>query len=418
MSSSNLVEVIGVPELVYGTTPPLATATAETFRFTSETLSGTPTTVQSQALRTDRMSGGQVVVGLTSGGALNFELAPDPTFDRIFQMAMMSPAWTAEVTASDSATLTLDPTNDQLADVVFATMDITDIDGAGTALAPGGLVILSGYADAAQNGPRVISTVTPPSTVRLVVPRGTVSQAATPVTIVTPAYVEIGATQTSLSLSKAYKDVTHIPTPDEHSQRYTGAIISELAMTITYGQIVTGVATFSANGYNQEKPSLHQQMTAAGGTVDPPGTTNPLNASVDMGMVTVANQPTDYCIESLGFTLNNGLTPQNCIGKIAPTKYGLGTAAIGITSSIYLSDTSYDAFMPAKLSQAPIDILLAASNLDGGYAFHFTALQLSFPDPEASGQNQQVMIAATGQAKVGPNGASSLRIYKWETVTP
>jgi hypothetical protein len=68
--------------------------------------------------------------------------------------------------------------------------------------------------------------------------------------------------------------------------------------------------------------------------------------------------------------------------------------------------------MPAKLSQAPVSMTFTMSNADGGYAFVLPAVQLSFPDPSAGGANQPVMIAASGVAKVGPNGASSLRIYK------
>jgi hypothetical protein len=189
-------------------------------------------------------------------------------------------------------------------------------------------------------------------------------------------------------------------------------VVSGFNVDATFGQILTGGFSFLANGYTQEFPSLHQKVDTAGGTIDPPGTSNPLNASVDMGLVTVNDQPTDFCIESLQITLDNGLSPQNCIGKIAPTKYALGTAGIAVTMSIYLGDPSYDAFMPKKLTQEPIGVLMSASNADGGYAFQLTALQLTFPDPSAAGANQQVMIDAAGQAKVGPGGASSLRIYR------
>ncbi len=234
----------------------------------------------------------------------------------------------------------------------------------------------------------------------------------TAITWTIPDYVDIGAIQKSLTLSKAYKDTLHLLTTQEHSQRYTGSLVSAFNVDLEYGAIVKGGFTFLSNGYLQETPSLHQAVTTAGGTITPPGTANPLNASVDMGLVTVDNAPTDYCIEKLTIALDNGLTPQNCIGKIAPSKYALGTAAIAVTMSIYLGDTAYDKFMPVKLSQAPIGVLMSASNAQGGYAFQLTALQLSFPDPAAAGANQQVMIDAAGQAKVGPGGVSSLRIHR------
>lgn len=415
MSSANLVEIIGVPEIAYGVTPDLNTAQGFTYRFTSESLSGTPTTTESEELRTDRMSGGQVVVGLEVGGDINFELSKDISFDTIFLMAMMDTGWHAGAAAApDAVTLTKDAVNPQLATAVFTTLDVTDIDGNGLALAPGDVITLSGFTNAGNNGPRQIVSVTAPGTVQMVVPREAVTETAAAVILGLGDWIDIGATIRSLTNSKAYKDVTHLATTDQHSQRYTGSIVSGLSMAMAYGAIVTGTATFAANGYLQEAPSLHQQIDAAGGAIEPAGTANPLNASVDMGTVTVDGQPTDFCIESLNWALDNGLTPQNCIGKIAPTKYAPGTAAITIDTSIYLSDTSYDAFMAKKLSQAPIGLLMAASNLDGGYAFDFRAIQLTFPDPAAGGQNQQVMIDASGVGKVGAGGASTLRIWKWE----
>jgi Phage tail tube protein len=128
--------------------------------------------------------------------------------------------------------------------------------------------------------------------------------------------------------------------------------------------------------------------------------------------VTVNGEPTDFCIQTLTLNYSNGLTPQNCIGHIAPTKYNLGKATIGITASIYLADESYDVFMPGKITQTPISIMMATENDGGGYAFDLRAVQLSFPDPAASGE-QPVVIDATGTAKVGPDGTSSIRIWRW-----
>jgi hypothetical protein len=412
MSSANLVEVIGIPEATYGTTPALATATGLTYRFVSETLSGTPTTVQSAELRTDRMSSGQVVVGLETGGDLAIELSRDPTYDLLFSMGLMN-NWVTGATGTETAPYTVSGTNSQLATVVFTTFNPSNVDGAGRVLKVGDVMKLSGYTNAVNNGVRQVSKITLPRTIEFIVPVGTVTEApGSTVTWTIPDYVDIGAIQKSLTLSKAYKDTLHLLTTQEHSQRYTGSLVSAFNVDLEYGAIVKGGFTFLSNGYLQENPSLHQAVTTAGGTITPPGTANPLNASVDMGLVTVDNAPTDYCIEKLTIALDNGLTPQNCIGKIAPTKYALGTAAIAVTMSIYLGDSAYDAFMPKKLSQVPIGVLMSASNAQGGYAFQLTALQLTFPDPAAQGANQQVLIDAAGVAKVGPGGTSSLRIHR------
>jgi hypothetical protein len=416
MSSSNLVRIIGVPETTYGLTPALGVATEVLpFRFTSETLSGTPQTAESQEARADRMSGGQVVVGLNSGGDIVGEISQHEAMDQMMKMAMMS-EWVAPIAppAVIAATQTKDALNDQLALLVFTGLDVGDVDGTGTGngFLVGDVITLKGFPSAVNNGPRQISQVTPPDTLQIIVPRDATTEATAALDTARPMYLDIGATVFSLTLSKSYEDLPHQATANIHSQRYTGAMVNQLTMQLAWGAIGTYSTTFVANGYLQELPSLGQQIETAGGTVPPAPTDQPLNASVDMPMLTVGGAPTDYCIQSLNFTLNNNLSPQNCMGKIAPTMYSLGTAAIAIQTTIYLGDASYDAFMPKKMTQEPVSILFTAANADGGYAFEFRAVQLSFPDPASAGRDQQTMINAEGVAKVGPDGTSALRIYK------
>ena len=414
MSSSNQVRIIAVPESTYGLTPALDVSTVvHPMRHVSESLSGTPQTTESQESRSDRMSGGQVVTGVNSGGDVSGELSQSDAFDFFLSMAMMS-QWQEELAlaGTHAATHTKDLTNPQLATLTVTGLDIDNVDGAGGVLAVGELIVVSGFVNAANNGPRQVTALTVPNTLQITVPRESVDETAVAVTLSVPAYLDIGEETISATLSKAYEDVTHEATTNEHSQRYTGALVNQLSVNLSWGAICTESLTFVANGYLQEAPSLRQQIEAGGGTVPPASTDQPLNGSVDMPMVTVDGEPTDYCIESLTFTLNNNLTPQNCLGKIAPTKYSAGTAAIAVTANIYLGDPSYDAFMPKKLTLQPVSMMFAAVNLDGGYAFDFRAVQLSFPDPANGGKDTQVMINATGVAKVGPDGTSALRIYR------
>lgn len=409
MSSSNLVRVIGIPESTYGLTPaPGVTSVVLPLRFTSETLSGTPQTTESQEARNDRMSGGQVVTGLNSGGDVVGELSQHEAMDHILSMAMMS-QWVAAESpgAPVNVAQVKDPGNDQLASIVVSGANATI-----AALNVGDVITLAGFATAVNNGPRQIVQKIDADELQIAVPRAATTETGATVTFARPTYVDIGSEVISMTLSKSYEDVTHGTGSDVHSQRYTGALVNQLAVSMTWGEIVTNTATFVANGYQQEAPSLGQQIETAGGTIPPAATDQPLNGSVDMPMVTVNGEPTDYCIQQLNFTLNNNLSPQNCLGKIAPTKYSQGTAQINVTANIYLGDPSYDAFMPAKLTQVPVSMMFAAVNQDGGYAFDFRAVQLTFPDPSSAGRDQQVMINATGVAKVGPNGSSALRIYK------
>lgn len=406
MSSANLVEVIYVKEVEYGVTPdPLSGVTAETTRFTSETLSGTPTTTVSTTIRTDRMSSGQVVTGLEVGGEINTELASSQFQDDFFEGAMMN-TWVPAASLSTDVTLTPDPVDDQQ-----ATLTITgDFSTIGPGVAVGDVLQL-----VPASGPCVTVTVisVDSTTVCTVATKaGEAPIAGVTMDVQLPAYLEIGAIQNSFTVSKAYTDVLHELSADEHSQRYRGSLVGGFNLTATYGEICTNTFSTMGNDYLQEEPSLSQQIETAGGTLNPPATSAPLNASVDVPVLTVDGDAATFCIESFDITLNNNLDPSNCIGKVAPEGYTLGTADVAVNASIYLGDASYDSLMPFKMTQQPISMTFTLANADGGYAITLAAIQLNFPDPAATGQNEQTMLEAAGVGKVGENGESAIKIMK------
>lgn len=411
MSSPSQVAVIAIPEVEYGKTPDLVTAEGFAVRFTGESLSGSPQTTASAELRTDRMSGGMVITGLETGGDVNFELSKDPGYEEFMAGFMMNEWVTGVPLPITVVSLTKDVDNDQLATIVI-TGSTADIDGNGRPLVPGDIISLTGFDTPANNVPVQVSEITSGTDILAVVPRSTVTETVATSTLTLGDYVDIGAAIQSWTLSKAYLDVPHLATTDVHSQRYTGSLVNTMSLNVTYGQIVTGTFGFLANGYDQELPSLQQKIETAGGTIEPAGTSNPFNGSIDMPTLTVDGLPTDFCIQSLSIDGSNNATPQNCIGYIAPMKYNLGTVTLTITASIYLGDQSYDKFMPAKLSMIPISIMFAVAGPDGGYAFDLRAVQLVFPDPSASGDSP-VMIDASGTAKVGDGGASAMRIWRF-----
>ena len=403
MSSANLVSVVYVPETVYGVPDtPLSGVTAETTRFTSETLSGSPTTTESQNIRTDRMSSGQVITGLEVGGDLNIELAAGKFYEDFIEAGMMS-TWTAAASLNTDVTLT--PT-----DAVTATLTTVG-DMSTIPIAVGDVLQLV----PATGTPVTVTVISITSTTEAVVATTEGQAAISSVTmdVTLPAYVDIGANARSFTIAKSYLDVQHLLTTDDHSQTYPGSLVSGFSFSAAYGEIVTGSFSTMGNDYIQEPAdSYEQQIVAAGGTVNPAATTQSLNASVDVPLLTADGTSATFCVENLTITLDNGLDPSNCIGEAAPQGYTLGTAAVSVEMSIYLGDESYDTFQPKKLTQEPISLTINMQNADGGYSFAFAAVQLSFPDPASDGQNEQTMLDASGTGKVGANGESALRVYK------
>lgn len=87
MSESNQVVLRYIPEVAYKTTP--VDGTWKTIRYTSESLSATPTTTESSEIRTDRMTSDMPKVGLEVGGDVSFEFSAT-SFDDFIESAMCS----------------------------------------------------------------------------------------------------------------------------------------------------------------------------------------------------------------------------------------------------------------------------------------------------------------------------------------
>ena len=407
MSSGNLVSVVYVPETAYGIPDtPLSGVTAETARFTSESISGTPTTTTSANIRTDRASSGMVVTGLDTGGGLDFELSSGQYFDDFFEASMMSD-WIAAATLSDTVSLTPNPLDDQEA-LLEVVGDLSTIN-----LTAGDFVQIV----PAIGSPVNVWVISVDSTTEATVAtkRGEEAIVAQSLDVTIPQHLNVGAQTigSSFTIGKAYTDVLRDASTDQLSQTYTGMLVNGWNVAGTYGEIVTGSFDTLGNGYIQEPAeSYEQQIETAGGTVNPAGTDLPLNASIDFPLVIAGSAATEFCIESIEITLGNNLDPTNCIGKASPTDYTLGTAQIDISMSAYLSETSYTSLMAQKLSLAPLALGFTATNSSGGFGFYIAAAQLSFPDPSSEGQDTQTMIEAAGTAKVPDDQSSPLVVYK------
>lgn len=390
MSSSNSVRLAFIPETTYGETP--VAGDFQTARFTSETLSGTPNTVESQQIRTDRMSSGQVVVGLGVAGAMNFELAYEDALEEFMESAMYS-TWATQ------ALVTVDLS------INASTKQITRATGT-YSLAVGDFITLSGFTNAANNTQVMVSNLVSGTVIEYVGPT-LVTEVGTGTAYKRADKLAIGTTKKSFSIEKAFLDLT------TKAINYKGMIASNMDLNFTYGQLATGSFQFSGNS--------HQTVDTAGGfitngrTINAPATTNTLNGSVDMPFLAStalgAISTTGFDLQSVALALNNNLTAQNVIGEVAPIDYSAGTAQISLTISAYVSNAMWSV-LGKKLTQDPFSIAFMVKNSGGWYGFYIPAAQVTFEDPASAGQNQDIILSMTGVAKVGANGESALTIYR------
>lgn len=393
MSSSNLVRLAFIEETTYGVTP--VAGNFSTARFTSEGLSGTPDTTESQQLRTDRMSSGQILVGLSVEGAMSFELAKESALEKFLASAMYNDWATQALVTVD---IEVDSVNKEL---TRASGDWA------AALVVGDIITLDGFSNTENNVPVMITEIVSATVVKYAGPTGMVDEVGSGTTYKRADKLTIGTTKKSFSIEKKFTDLT------TKGINYRGMIASQMELSIAHGEIVTGSFTFSGNGY--ETADSAAELITDGRTVNAPATTQSMNGSVDMPFLASSAVGTfgssAFDIQNISLSLNNNVTAQNVIGTIAPKDYSAGTAGIEISMSAYLKNEVW-AILGKKLTQEAFAIGFMVKNLDGWYGFYMPAIQVSFPDPSAAGINQDVILDMAGTAKVGSNGESALTIYR------
>lgn len=366
----------------------------KTARFISETLSGSPQTAESQQIRTDRMSSGQVVTGLTVQGNQSFELAKETALEDFMESAMYN-AWD-----------TLAPVTRSVA-ISVSGKTLTAVAGSWVTdgYKVGDFVRLSGFVASGNNVDVMITSV---ATLILGFngPTG-MSDETHSATVTRHDKLSIGTTKKSLTIEKAFTDLT------TKALNYRGMIASSMELTVEYGSLITGQFGFSGNGY--ESADAASEFASYLHYFLDPATTNTLNGSVDMPFLSTnvtGSYATDaFCIQKAGINLSNNLNPQNCIGRVAPEDYTPGTAQIQVTLSSYLKDGNWD-LLAKKLSQDSFALGFIVKNSGGGYGFYMPAVQVSFDDPASGGANQDISMDMSGTAKVGASGESALCLYK------
>lgn len=393
MSSSNLVKINFIEETVLGETP--VAGNFKTARFVSEALSGTPETTESAQIRTDRLSSGQVVTGLTVGGELSFEAAKEAELELFMSSAMLNNWVTSAPVVVD---LTIDATAKTL------TRDVGDFNGQ---VEIGDFIILDGFTAPANNVTVMVSAINSAVEISYVGPDAMVDGTGVSTSFQVADKLSIGTLKKSFSMQKSFEDLT------TKAINYRGMLVSTMNLSINYGEIVNG--SFGFNGTDYEPVELAADFMTDSRTIDAAATSQSLNGSIDMPFIASsavgALTEAQFCIQSAEITLDNNYTPQTCIGDAAPVDYSAGTAAVGVSLNAYLSDDNWD-IIAKKLTQEAFAVGFLIQNFDGAYGFYMPSVQVSFEDPSSGGANQDVFLNMSGTAKVGDSGESSLKIFR------
>jgi len=393
MSSSNEVRIAYIEETVYGETP--AAGNFKQTRFTSDGLNAAPETVESAQIRTDRLSSGQVLTGLTIGGDLPVEFAKAQDVDDFFEGAMMS-SW------ATTGAVTIDLTVDITAKTITRSAGDWNSD-----VKVGDTIFLDGMDDTENDETVMVANIVSATVIDYIGPSTMVDGSATGSTFQKGDEISIGTAKRSFAFEKKFNDLT------DKGIIYNGMYVDGFNLTAAYGEIVNG--SFNFVGADYLTADAAAELITNLRTVDAAPTSTSFNGSIDMAFLASSSGASfsgvDFCIQSIDITLANNNTAQNCVGKIGPDNYSLGTANVNVSLSVYLSDDTWS-FLDKKLSQDSFSLGFIVKNSGGWYAFFIPALQVAFDDPTSGGQNTDIVMDMSGVGKVGANGEKSLFIYK------
>lgn len=211
--------------------------------------------------------------------------------------------------------------------------------------------------------------------------------------------LNIGTEKKSFSIEKAFEDLAVY-------QSFTGMRVSQMSLSIAYGSIITGSFQFMGNGSEQLASSL-----VGAGSATAVAAHDVMNATSDVGTVTIDGGSTGICINTLNIDLNNNLREITCIGKEFAEDISYGSASVTGSVEMYLTAESW-ALYGNVLSNADVALEYTVDDGTNSYTFLLPKVKLSGDAPQSSGKDADVMVTFNFSALVDDVTGTSFRITR------
>jgi len=182
-----------------------------------------------------------------------------------------------------------------------------------------------------------------------------------------------------------------------------GNFANELSLNLPLTEKAT--ATWGFIGTNTEDITATRKTTSApsgpGASVDPLRTTA-LNTTSSFAALTtdVISSVSDVCFKSLTLTINNNVSPENCLGTLGASFVNAGLFEVNMEGQMLFTDK---AIVNAVKNNTTVTFLAILSNDNGAFAFDIPALTFGGGDREYP-VDQSVLVNITGEAFNDPTG--------------
>lgn len=205
----------------------------------------------------------------------------------------------------------------------------------------------------------------------------------------------MGTQQSSYLLEQEFSDVTQF-------KYLTGVRCSQMTLNLTARQIINGTFNFLGK-------QMFAVLATRAGSSAAASTNSSMNASTNVASILEGGIAVSAPIRSITITINGNLRPLNQIGSLALAQIGDGTFNVSGRIEAYFQDsTIYD----KVLSHATTSLAFRTIDDAGqGYDWLFPAIKLT-GDPNAAGQNQDIVLPLDWAAKYDATTGTMARIEK------
>lgn len=205
-----------------------------------------------------------------------------------------------------------------------------------------------------------------------------------------------GVTRTSMTIEKQFADISKF-------ELFTGCEVSQLALKLSAGSMVTGAISVMARGATDAVASQATTVT--------PSTTNPVfNTTYHMSNLKING--VDYAdgLKDFAFSLNNNAREQRQIGSKFLAGVGMGQLNLTGTLQAYFANAT--SILNAYNSDVAVSVEFTLTALGHSYDIVLPAVKFSTKKVVAGGINQDVVLDMAFQAIEDPVSGNTIKITK------
>lgn len=205
----------------------------------------------------------------------------------------------------------------------------------------------------------------------------------------------MGTSQFSYLLEQEFSDIGQF-------KYLTGARCSQMTLNLTARQIINGTFNFLGK-------QMFSVATTRAGSSAAASTNSSMNASTNVASILEGGVGVSAPIRSITVTINGNLRPLNQIGSLALAQIGDGTFNVSGRIEAYFQDAT---IYTKVLSHATTSLAFRTVDDSGqGYDWLFPAIKLT-GDPNAAGQNQDIVLPLDWAAKYDSTTGTMARLVK------